>query len=74
MSKVRIRTTQNVFIEFETASLGDRILAGIIDLFIMVAYLLVTYQILNKLSLSEPVLIIILMVPYTFYHLLCEIF
>jgi len=38
MSKIRIQTTQNVALDFTPASVGDRILAHIIDWVIFIAW------------------------------------
>lgn len=46
MSKLSIETTQNVDIEYEPATLGDRILAYLIDSFIVGAYITVIYVLL----------------------------
>ena len=73
MPKVRIQTTQNVFIEYEAASLGDRILAGIIDSLIVAAYIIAVIYLLIRLNLNEPLFYIIAFIPYSFYHLLSEI-
>ncbi len=48
MVEIQINTTQNVNINFTAASVGERILAYIVDLIIKVAYVVVTYQILFK--------------------------
>lgn len=40
MTQIAINTSQNVNIDFTLASVGDRIAAYIIDIFIKVAYLL----------------------------------
>ena len=38
MQTVRVRTTQNVFIDYPTASIGDRILGHLIDRIILILY------------------------------------
>lgn len=48
MVELQINTTQNVNINFIAASVGERILAFIIDMIIKVAYAVVTYQIMFK--------------------------
>ena len=38
MQTVRVRTTQNVLIDYPVASIGDRILGHLIDRLILIAY------------------------------------
>lgn len=45
MTELQINTTQNVNINFTAASVGERILAYVIDWIIKIAYIIVTYQI-----------------------------
>lgn len=81
MSRVSIETTQNVQIDYELATIGDRILAYLIDLFIIIAYLIATTFILLQFSaeLSRVRLYYILQtiiqyIPVLFYSLISEIF
>jgi uncharacterized RDD family membrane protein YckC len=54
MSQLSITTTQNVVINFNTASLGERVLAGLIDLVIKIAYITVVYYlILQETSIGN---------------------
>ncbi|MDC9723043.1 MAG: RDD family protein [Urechidicola sp.] len=48
MVEIQINTTQNVTINFTAASVGERILAYIIDMVIKIAYIIVVYQIVFK--------------------------
>lgn len=50
MSELSIRTTQNVNINFKSASVGDRILAQLLDWLIQVAYVIVVYYIFFELT------------------------
>ena len=61
MSKIAINTSQNVNINFNIASIGDRILAFFIDMIIKAAYMIVLFIILFKqlLLLSFTKLIVI---------------
>jgi len=53
MSQIAINTSQNVNINFSTASVGDRMIAFIIDLLIKVAYgIAVFYIFFNLLDLG----------------------
>jgi uncharacterized RDD family membrane protein YckC len=75
MQTVQIRTTQNVFIEHQLASLGDRLVAAVIDFAILIAYLILIIYILNEVNLhSTWANISIVIIPYLSYHLLFEIF
>lgn len=80
MNRVSIETTQNVQIDYELASIGDRILAFLIDLAIIVAYLIASLFGLFYLgeSLVNSHLFVpfrvILFLPVLFYTLASEIF
>ena len=82
MQTIDIQTTQNVTIEYPIASIGDRVVAALIDLLIMIGYLLIIIFVYIWLSsaiegtaFDFPVAIfIILFLPFFFYHLLCETF
>lgn len=75
MQTVSVRTTQNVFIQYPVASLGDRMLATLIDSVIVIAYIILASYIINKLDVNSPAVVIsMLVIPYTLYHLLFEIF
>ncbi len=57
MDNIRIQTTQNVDIEYELASIGDRILATLLDHLFFIAYILLIVLGLRHSSLmaSPPV-------------------
>ena len=77
MDNIRIQTTQNVDIEYELASIGDRILATLLDYVFFIAYfvLLAIIAGFTKGVLFESVAVIILLVlPVFLYDLLCEMF
>lgn len=82
MQTIEIQTSQNVNIEYPVASIGERIVAAIIDVLIMVGYLIAVFflyiWILDATegsSLYFPVAYgVIFFLPMFFYHLLCEIF
>jgi uncharacterized RDD family membrane protein YckC len=79
MQTVKIETTQNVVLSYEIASLGDRILAYLIDSLIIVAYVIVV-MLVGSLLISELQddrfiwVWLIFYLPIFFYHLLFEIF
>jgi len=65
MSKIAINTSQNVNINFNIASIGDRILAFFIDMIIKAAYMIVLFIILFKVfGIITP--------PIHLYTLVCE--
>ena len=66
-------TNQNIEIQLELASLGDRILATIIDFFIMGCYALVAGLISSSTGGGE-VLAFLIFIPLAFYSLLFEYF
>lgn len=81
MSRVSIETTQNVQIDYELATIGDRILAYLIDSFIVIAYLIATtflilqfYEELTKARLYFILQVFVQYIPIVFYTLLSEIF
>lgn len=54
MSELSIRTTQNVIINFEAASVGQRMAASALDFLIKIAYIIVVFYIFfNKLGINR---------------------
>lgn len=75
MSTVSIQTTQNIDLEYEIASVGERILAYLLDNVICGAWFFLTFMILGTADLVTPVfLILIVSLPILLYHLISEIF
>ena len=75
MQTVTVRTTQNVFIEYPVAGLGDRIQAYFVDALIMIAYVIVVMVLLINIEAFSPALLIgLVLAPLFLYHLLFEIF
>lgn len=75
MPTVSIQTTQNVFIHYPAASLGDRILAYFIDTLIMVAYVIACLVVMNQMDVNSYAIVIsVISIPLLLYHLLFEIF
>lgn len=83
MSELTINTTQNVNINFEAASVGERILAYVIDFLIKIAYLIVIgylvfdlmglEKVLSKMDQWSAVAVVVLFfLPYMFYSLTLE--
>jgi uncharacterized RDD family membrane protein YckC len=84
MATIRVHTAQNVTLEYEIASIGDRLVAAIIDNLILAAWFiacaLMVFKVLtiggDKTSsiVAMVVLGVLLGIPYVFYNLLCEVF
>lgn len=75
MRAIAIDTTQNVRLEYEIASVGERILAAILDYFIFFGWF-VLFSILNDLMGSGFDILtgVIMILPVVLYHLACEVF
>ncbi len=84
MQLVRIRTAQNVDIEYEVASIGDRIVAAVLDMVIVLLYVLAivllwvfvatTFEPTFSEGFGVVPIIVSLVVPTMFYHLIFEVF
>ncbi|RPD50347.1 RDD family protein [Hymenobacter sediminis] len=78
MSTIRVQTTQNVSLEYEVASVGDRVLAAIIDNIILYAWFGIVALLLIWTDANESVFVVVLGlligIPYISYDLLCEVF
>ncbi len=82
MQTIEIQTAQNVNIEYPIASVGERVVAAIIDQLIMVGYIIAMIflyiwilNITEGSSIYFPVAyFVIWFLPVFFYHLLCETF
>ncbi|RFP65478.1 RDD family protein [Hymenobacter lapidiphilus] len=78
MSTIRIQTTQNVVLEYEAASVGDRVLAQVLDVLVMVLWAAVVSFLIKQITESDDGRQImaygLIYVPLLVYHPLCEIF
>ncbi|HET6226520.1 MAG TPA: RDD family protein [Bacteroidia bacterium] len=74
MDKVKIQTTQNIVIEFQLASVGDRILATLIDVLILSVYSAIIGFIMNLTGIDGGLGVIAFFLPVMFYSLICETF
>jgi uncharacterized RDD family membrane protein YckC len=72
MENVRIQTAQNVEIDFAVAGLGDRVIAAMIDYFILFCYLVAAS--LGAAAGESMALSVVLFMPYFVYFLVCEVF
>ena len=83
MATIRVHTAQNVTLEYEVASLGDRIVAALLDNLILIAWVLACFVIFSSIigwnSTNTSVafvwiLGILVGIPYVFYNLICEVY
>ena len=83
MVELQINTTQNVNINFIAASVGERILAFVIDMIIKIAYVVVTYQLVFNFfrvddlvqdmdQWSQIAIYVSFYLPVVFYSLIFE--
>jgi uncharacterized RDD family membrane protein YckC len=75
MQTIKVRTTQNVFIHYPIASIGDRIVGYLLDCLILVFYSIAIVALFIRIDLEIWWLwLIVLGGPWTFYSVLFEIF
>src|SRR3954468_20264191 len=75
MQTISVQTTQNVSIQHPIASLGDRILAYLLDRLILIVYIIAVVAFFINISMEVIWLwIVFLGFPWLFYHLLFETF
>lgn len=77
MSTIRIQTTQNVTLEYEIASAGDRIIASLIDYGLYLTWFIAWGMLNRQLGLagsSDVINTTLMVLPTTFYFLVCEVF
>ncbi len=75
MQNVAVETTQNVQIKYQLASIGDRILATLVDWLVFVGYFFLAYLVLLPFDENiPPYLLVILFLPTFLYHFICEAF
>jgi uncharacterized RDD family membrane protein YckC len=81
MATIRVHTTQNVTLEYEVGSLGNRIVAAILDSFILIAYAAAVFGLavwlgVSQLGVYNPLMWLVgllIGIPYVFYNLGCEV-
>lgn len=78
MNTIKITTSQNIDLEYELGSLGDRIVARIIDMLIAFAYIIIVVAFTigfsgNGGGSSMMIIMLLLFLPILFYDLVCEI-
>jgi len=81
MANLTINTTQNIKIEFKTASIGERMLASILDVIFKGLYLVLIFYIVSELRIvqafsddwSRMAVIVLIASPALFYSLFFEV-
>lgn len=75
MQTIQVQTTHNVFIHYSVASVGDRILAHLIDMLILILYTVVFVAAFINLKMEEIwVWMMVIGTPWLLYNVLFEIF
>ena len=71
---VAIRTSQNVLLEYESASIGDRILATLIDYVVFLGWFTLTLAVPAAMTIPTGTYYVVLLVllPVALYDLICE--
>ena len=78
MQTIKVKTAQNIDIDYEVAGVGERTLARLIDFgFFLAAYLLalIIYALVAKTvgsSLALTIIVIVYVCLFVFYDLACE--
>lgn len=80
MQHIDIETAQNVVVRHEVASPGDRVVAYLIDLLVVFAWILFWSVLANIIdfwriggNIYEILSIVFLLLPFLVYHLVCEL-
>ncbi len=73
--QVHVRTTQNVFIHYPVASVGDRILAYLLDQLILIVFVIAMVALYINVDMKTTwIWIVTVGAPYLLYHVLFETF
>ena len=77
MNTIKVKTTQNVEVEYAIASLGDRILAFLIDGAVSFSWIFFCTMLIQVIGTENQAAMItmslVMILPLVFYHLLSEI-
>ena len=78
MNTISIVTTQNIELDYDLASLGDRIIGRLLDGLVLAGYviaifLLIGFGNINEFFSNNSWVIIFFILPIVFYDLLCEL-
>lgn len=72
---VAIRTSQNVVLEYQPASIGERILATLLDYLVFFGWTLLIFAVPAGLGVTlSTFYVVFALLPIVFYDLLCEYF
>ena len=80
MNTISITTSQNIELEYDLGSLGDRIIGRILDFLVLIAYGVILFAIIGFGNLGRFtdqniwLMVVFLGFPYAFYDLLSEMF
>lgn len=75
MQTISVQTTQNVSIQYPLASVGDRILAHLLDRLILAAYFIIVITVFLNIGVQVIWLwVMSIAIPWFFYFLVFEIF
>ena len=78
MNTIKITTTQNIDLEYDLASVGERIVAWLVDLGIFIAYFILLTTIIGMGQMGafiekNPWITTLFIFPFVFYNLACDI-
>lgn len=77
MDSIKVQTTQNVEINYEVASLSDRVFATLIDYVVILGYIITLSLMMYLTALGDDAgiaVLVLIFVPTMFYDLLFEMF
>ena len=74
MSDFDILTSQNVFVKYNVAGVGNRIAATIIDYLFIGVWIMLIAVVIQFTHIINPYILVIFYSPVVLYHLLMEIF
>jgi uncharacterized RDD family membrane protein YckC len=75
MQMIKVQTTQNVFIHYPVASVGDRILGYLLDRVFQIFYVAAIAALFIQFDMEIIwIWVVMIAVPWLFYHLTFEIF
>lgn len=74
MESIYIQTSQNVAIEHNVASVGERILARLLDYMFIGLYMFMIFFLIGIAQTNEPAAFIVFLMPVVLYDLMFEIF
>lgn len=74
MNTIKVKTTQNVELEYEIASLGDRLLSELVDFAVYFGYMIIAGIIAGASDAAGLLIAAIAGLPILLYPLACEVF